>query len=654
MTDKFKEAQRLHTAGHFAEAQDLYVQVVDANPHDAEALYFLGTLLAQRGRFEKAEVFLRRAVQENPRNSVYHCNLGVILQNLAQLDRAKACFQRSLKFDDRNTDAYYNLGKLYKQLDLIDVAILNYEQVLSLDHRRADALINLGNIMLDLGRLDDAVSYFERAVEIEPEAGGSYVNLGNTYRRMGLAEEAIETYDRALGVRFHDGLRIKQALTLPVVYKYLDHIADSRSDLERRVQDLLADDVSVTDPSLETSTTNFFLAYQNRNDKELQKTIAALHLKSCPALSWTAPHCDGGARRDGKIRVGFLSTYFRRHSVGRMMVGLITKLPKDDFEIIVITSRGKGDSISRAIEAAADNIVYLPDDLFEARMAIGLMELDILFFADIGMDVRTYFLAFARMAPVQCMTWGHPDTSGIPNMDYFLSSGVIEPAGASAHYSEELQLLPSPPTCYPRPDIPGTLKSRTDLGLPDDKTLYLCPQSAIKFHPDVDALFAGVLRGDPKAVIYVIEGAVSHWTEQVRRRWQHTISNVEARIHVLPRQSPEDFIALQATADVILDTPHFSGGNTSYEAFTLGKPVVTLDSDFMRGRVTAGLYRLMEIDELTANTLDQYVEIALRLGTARVFRREMVSGIVDRRETLFDRQDVVDGFVKFAREVSRL
>ena len=61
-----------------------------------------------------------------------------------------------------------------------------------------------------------------------------------------------------------------------------------------------------------------------------------------------------------------------------------------------------------------------------------------MFYADLGMDIRTYFLAFARLAPVQCVTWGHPDTTGIPNMDYFISSDLIEADGAEKHYSETL------------------------------------------------------------------------------------------------------------------------------------------------------------------------------------------------------------------------
>ena len=114
----------------------------------------------------------------------------------------------------------------------------------------------------------------------------------------------------------------------------------------------------------------------------------------------------------------------------------------------------------------------------------------------------------------------------------------------------------------------------------------------------------------------------------------------------------EDFLALQSVADVILDTPHFSGGNTSYEAFALAKPIVTLDSAFMRGRVTAGLYRLMDITELTATSLEEYVAIALRLGKERDYNRAFARRIEECRDILYGRQDVVDGFAEFARRVT--
>ena len=652
MTDLLINAQRLHTAGQYDEAEKLYAQIIDENPHDAEALYLLGSLLAQQGKFEAGLTFLRRAVIENPGNSIYHCNLGVAQQNLNFLDEALASFWRSIKCDKRNMDAYYNLAKLYKQLNLIESAFLCYEQVLSIDSSRFDALINMGNILVDRGLYDNAIDHFQRAIEVNFRSIRAYINLGNTYRRMGLSDQAVAAYDHVLSIRSHDGLRIKRAVTLPVVYESVGHIDEVREEFTERVRELEEDDLSVIDPSLEPSTTTFFLAYQNQNNRDLQSAIARVHLRSCPGLGWTAPHCEVTQRHTGKIRIGYLSCYFRLHSIGRLMVGIITRMPKDQFEVVVITVRGQRDQIAQAIEGSADEILYLSEDFYEAQREIGLKELDVLFFSDIGMDVRTYFLAFARLAPIQCVTWGHPDTTGIPNVDTFFSGSLIEPAGADKHYSEELFRLSSLPTYYLRPTIPERLKSRADFGLDDKQHLYLCAQSTIKFHPDVDDLFAHILRGDVDGTVLVVEGDIPNWDGQVKNRWAQTIGDVNDRIEFVPRQSPENFVALQAVADVILDTPHFSGGNTTYEAFTIGKPVVTLDSSFMRGRVTAGMYRIMNIEECTAQSLTDYGPIALKLGMNTDYRRLIEAKIRERSEVLFERQEVVDGVIEYIKKVS--
>ncbi|HIB20478.1 MAG TPA: tetratricopeptide repeat protein [Rhodospirillales bacterium] len=647
MTDNFEKAKRLHGRGRYTEAEELYAQVIVSNDRDPEALYLLGTLLGQRGKLDEALIFLERAVNESPKNSVYHCNLGVIEHNLKKLEQAKISFLLAINLNNKNVDAHYNLAKLYKELGLTDAALFSYGIVLSLEPSHLNALINLGNILVDVGRLDDAIIQFKKVIELNPKDTLALVNLGNVYRRMGLAEKAINTYGRVLSIHAHDGLRIRSAVTLPVVYKSLDHIKEVRESLELKLEKLLEEDLEVSDPSLETSTTNFFLAYQNYNDRDLQKIIANIHLNSCSRLGWTAPHCNGVKRERGKIKIGFLSAYFYRHSVGRMMVGLISQIPKNLFEVVVITTKGQKDSIALKIQGAADHLVYISENLIEMQEEIGRQKLDVLFYADIGMDVRSYFLAFARLAPVQCLTWGHPDTTGIPNMDTFLSSSLIEPADAKEHYSENLYCFSTLPTFYYRPNIPERLKSRAEFGFDEKQHIYFCPQSTIKFHPDVDKIFAKILKGDQEARILLLEGAIRDWTGLLRNRWRKTIGDLENRIDILPRQSPEDFISLQSISDVILDTPYFSGGNTTYESFALGKAVVTLDSTFMRGRVSAGMYRIMGIEECTALTLEEYIQTALTLGTNSDFRREIENKIMETNASLFEYKGVVDEFIDY-------
>ncbi|MDP6645169.1 MAG: tetratricopeptide repeat protein [Rhodospirillales bacterium] len=650
----FAEAQSYHHAGKFRDAQTVYAEIIEQEPEHADALNLLGTVLAQQGKHEQAVGFLHRATQAAPDVPNYFCNLGVVQMDLGRYDESKRSFERALKLDRRFVDAYYNLGKLLKQMELFDAALLAFEQARSIDPQRIDSLINMGNILFDLNRLDEAISSFETAAAGDPEnrqVGRALINLGNAHRRKGDDAAAIEAYGKALARRRHDGLRIKAATTLPIVQGSWGHINEVRRNFEQRVTSLLEDDVRVTDPLLETSTTTFFLAYHGLGDRHLQELVAKLHLKSCPSLAYVAPHCENPIGDRDKIRVGFASAYFRRHSVGRLMQGVIEKLPRQLFEIVVITQPGQRDPIVRAINDAADKTVMLPADLAAARETVAGEELDILFYADIGMDVRTYFMAFARLAPVQCVTWGHPDTTGIPNLDYFLSSDLIEPDGAAADYSETLYPISTLPTHYMHPEIPGNLKTRAELGLPAGRRIYLCPQSVIKHHPDLDGVVAGILRGDGSADVALVEGAVPDWSGQVRARMAQTIPDVAGRVISVPRMAPEDFIALMNAADVIFDPPHFSGGNTSFEAFTLGKAVVAHDGNFMRGRVTAGMYRAMGIEDATGQNLEECVDIALALGMDLDRRQDIEARICESREGLFEQQLAVTEFERFLVDV---
>src|SRR5207253_6863521 len=124
------------------------------------------------------------------------------------------------------------------------------------------------------------------------------------------------------------------------------------------------------------------------------------------------------------------------------------------------------DDFSRAIRKDAARSIVVPQDLPAARAAIEALELDVLFYQDIGMEPFGYFLAFSRLAPVQCVSFGHPDTTGIPTMDYFVSNDRYEPGDAQEHYSERLFLLHSLPTLayYEPPERGSVRRTRADFG----------------------------------------------------------------------------------------------------------------------------------------------------------------------------------------------
>jgi protein O-GlcNAc transferase len=135
--------------------------------------------------------------------------------------------------------------------------------------------------------------------------------------------------------------------------------------------------------------------------------------------------------------------------------------------------------------------------------------------------------------------------------------------------------------------------------------------------------------------------------DELRARFARTLPAVAHRIRFVPQMPYHEFLELLAVADVILDTPHFNGMNTSLEAFAVGTPVVTLPGDMQRGRHTQAMYRKMGIADGIAADAANYVDIAVRIGTDRALANALRDRILAGNGVLFEDRRVVQEFERF-------
>jgi predicted O-linked N-acetylglucosamine transferase (SPINDLY family) len=224
-----------------------------------------------------------------------------------------------------------------------------------------------------------------------------------------------------------------------------------------------------------------------------------------------------------------------------------------------------------------------------------------------------------------------------------VSSQLLETDAADGHYTERLVRLPNLGTYYYRPQLAGPARARALFGLDDRRHVYLCPQTLFKFHPEFDAVVAGILRADPNGDLVLLEGRVPNWTACLKRRFARTLGAEASRVRFLPAQPHADFLHLLALADVVLDPLHFGGGNSSYEALAVGTPVVTLPSPYLRGRITLALYRKMGVSGCVVQSPEHYVTLATRLAGDRASRDSVRDQIRSTSHVLFeDPQEVRD------------
>ncbi|MBV8653487.1 MAG: tetratricopeptide repeat protein [Alphaproteobacteria bacterium] len=642
----FAAGLELHRAGRIEEAAGVYRDILAAEPEHVDALSHLGIAHQQRGEYQEAAALLERAAQKSPKVPNIWSNFGVVLAALGRLDEAIEAYRRAVALAPHFTDALYNLGNLHSRLGDLAEAEACYRKAIATRPDHADAWNNLGNAIKNDADMSGAIAAYSKAIELKPDYTVALGNLGNLLRREGRLDEALPFLDRAVASSPRAEPRFLRALAIPPIIESRAGITACRAALERNLEALEA-----SRPSLrgEVDLTNFFLAYHGLNNRDLHRRIAALYAAACPSLGHVAAHCRGWRRPGKRVKIGFISGHLRQHSIGNTTRGLIARLDRQRFEShALFLGPIVDDKVSRFIREAAEVSVVVATELARAREAVGALELDILFYQDIGMEPFSYFLAFSRLAPVQCVSFGHPDTTGIPAMDYFISNDLFEPPGAEAHYSERLFQLHDLGTLayYYRPEMPQP-KSRAELGLPLEGRLYLCPQTLFKLHPDFDDIAVDILRRDRAGHLVLIRQGVPHWATLTRQRLERLASDVMDRIHFIPPQPGSNFLALLAAADVVLDTVHFNGMNTSLEALSVRTPVVTLPTDQQRGRHTQGMYRKMGLTDCIAADAADYAAIAMCIAGDPGYRQELSRRIGERNGVLFEDPRVVAEFERF-------
>lgn len=681
-----------HQSGRLEQAEAMYRQILAIDSRNVDALHLLGVLAHQVGDNETAVDLISKAVAINPTLPMFHNNLAAAYRALGRLPEAQAAYERAIRIDPRYVDAHSNLATVLHARGLLTEAAAACRQALSVNPAFAEAHNNLGNVLRDLGetdeaeqsyrravaarpnfalahnnlgslaldrgRLDDAIALFQTALQHDPNCAEAHGNLGLAWLTQGRHADAINCFDRSHALLPNDAMRLRAAIAQPIVHESVERIAASRRATQDRVSQLSREPLRVDAPEHSVGITAMNLAYQGFDDRPLLESIAELFSRAAPALHDSAPALTEAGRvgnhaspavttRDARLRIGIISRHLHNHSNSRLNLGIIRELPRDRFHVTVFRFPGREDETTKLVKLAADETVTLPVHLDPARREVVAHRPDVLFYTDIGMEPLTYFLAFSRLAPVQCTSWGVPVTSGLFTIDYYLSSIDLEPQNAQANYTEKLVLLKNLPAYYYRPQPGNTPRTRGDFGCDDHAHLYICPQSLFKFHPEFDAALGEILRADPAGLLVLLDPPQPHWRELLWQRWQHTLGDVLTQIRFLPALSNDDFLQLLALADVMLDPYHFGGGNTTYEALAFGTPIVTWPGPFMRGRVTSACYRRMQETICVAPSQSEYAALAIRLGTDSAFRRNVRERLLAANGALYENRAVIDELSEF-------
>ena len=691
-----------HRRGDHGAAITALEAAARAAPENAEIHSHLAEILRTSGDPRRAADFARVAVRIRPGWAPAQNNLGLALQDSGDLDQAAEAFEAAIAADGGHAKAWYNLGNLQRRLLCFEEAEASLRQALKLRPGYTKAWNALGVVLGDLGRIEEALRALRKALEIAPNYPQAHYNLGNLLLRLDRPSEALDCFDRCLSLdpssvkalmakgsllvrsdgRYDEGLRIlheleRRAPADPRIqlalgeasFKRFDFAAAAaayanalelepdlpeakanltlcraeicdwraRSQEIEDLRELITTQLAAGRPSpLSAHGSVFFplspgerLAIARRTAEEAAQRVA-------PAAAELAfAH---RPRRNGRLRIGYLSSDFRDNALAHLTVRLYGLHDRDRFEVHCY-SMGPDDRsfYRREIEDTSDHFVDLRG-VADAKAAQRIYEDEI--------DILVDLVGFAggarpgipalKPAPVQAI-WLYPGSMGGLFHDYLIGDPVATPRTDCEEYGERLVMLPH---CYQITDhlqpVPQRPPGREDFGLPADGFVFCSFNSPAKIAPEIFDVWMRLLTATPGSVLWLLHLSVAARQNLLREAEQRGVD--PERLVFASHVPRSEHLTRLTLADLALDTDVCSGHTTTSDALWAGVPVVACPGDTFPSRVSASLLSAAGAPELVTEDLGAYEGLALRLAQNPVELAALRERLAANRRTasLFD------------------
>jgi tetratricopeptide (TPR) repeat protein len=192
------QAVALQQNGAYAEAEDLYREILKVRPKHFDAIQLLGALALQSGRLEEGIELLKKAVAINGMQAPIHSNLAFAYNALRRFKEGLASANRALALQANFVDALNNRGNALAGLDASAEALVSFERALKLRPEFAQGWNNRACVLRDLGRPADALASCDEAIALQPDYADAWSNRANALSDLNRPQDAQLSYQRAL------------------------------------------------------------------------------------------------------------------------------------------------------------------------------------------------------------------------------------------------------------------------------------------------------------------------------------------------------------------------------------------------------------------------------------------------------------------------
>jgi predicted O-linked N-acetylglucosamine transferase (SPINDLY family) len=625
--------------GRHDEAAICFRRAQQVAPDEADAWMNLGNLEQAEGQTEAAITCYREALRIEPRSVLALHNLAVALEKQGAGEESLACFQQAISLEPRSADRHFYLATAFHARQDWARAEAAYREALRLDPAHVKSLANLGSVLQHQGRLDESLAVLNRALELDPTLAQAHLNRANLYKAQKRYVEARMGYERAVELRpdFAEAYNNLAVLftdtddpdaSIRCCRKGLEFQPESASlyaNLSTALQNLAEADEAIAcgrkavelRPDGVGEHTN--LLYKlNFHPGYTQAQIFEEHLEWArrhaePLTRQAHPHTNDRSPQR-RLRVGYVSPYFRDHAVNFFSEPLITAHQHPDFEIVCYSDVHFEDDATRRLRTAVDewrDVGRLTDD----ALAVQIREDRIDILVDLtGHIAGNRLLTFARKpAPVQVTYLGYQNTTGMSAMDYRLSDAWADPPGWTDEYhTEKLVRLPRAFFCYRPDDVSPQVGPLPALG--SGRVTFGAFNNFAKASAAAVEAWLDILAQTPNSRLLLLARGGGRIEDRLSRMAGERGVD-PARIEYCTKRPRPAYLELVRQADIALDPFPFNGHTTTCDAIWMGVPVVMLAGQSYATRFGGSVLLNVGLEHFIADSPAAYVEAAVRLAS---------------------------------------
>jgi protein O-GlcNAc transferase len=645
----FAAAVDRHQSGDLAEAARLYRSILHKLPSHAPALCNLGAVLVRQDQFDEAAKCYSVCLAANPGYPDAHFNFGNLLRRVGQFRESIAHYQDCVKGNPAHASAYFNMGLAFVSLGELPPAAESFRQTIALEPNHADAYNRLGDVMLRTGHINDGVEQFRRYVALKPDDARGYNNLGLAIANAGRPDEAVPILQKSLALNpdYPDANN-----TLALAYEALGqkndahrhyreavrlnpNFADAWSNLGTNLteQGRIDEAVAALRKSLEIRPnappihSNLLLTLNypsNLSPEQVSAEHRAFAERFLPTTPVSPAPLDPDPER--RLRIGYLSADFRAHTVAGFIEALLANHDRGRVHVSAYANVPRPDDVTARLQKLADRWRFIngqSDDQIAATIRAD--KIDILIdLAGHTAGNRLFALA-RRPAPIQCLLFGYPNTTGTAAIDYRITDDVADPPGATEPlYVEKLLRLGGLAWAYQPPaDAPPVMPLPSLSGGP---FTFGCLNNAAKISDACLTAWARLVNDVPNAKLVLLAGQSTEGAAMLKERFRAAGLSPE-RLELVLRLPKREYFETYSRCDLALDPFPYNGGVTTGDALWMGVPVLAVAGASYVSRQGVSVLNHVGIPEFAAESPEQLIELAKTWAANREMLADIRAGL---------------------------